>query len=78
MKRTQPVFQTRVQVRDGVMGGPRHGTLLALVWVEQLWAVVKWDDEDDPETFKWVCLEEEVGVKRRRAKRGTLAKRRRR
>lgn len=47
----------KVKIRYGWDGVGREGTLLTVVHVEQDWAVVKWDDEEDPDCFKLAGLE---------------------
>lgn len=55
----------RVRVKDGWLRDAGdlgraiepHGTLLAEVFVQQAWAVVIWDDREDPSCFKAAGLE---------------------
>lgn len=46
-----------VRIRDGWEGAGRLGRLLTTVWAEQTWAVVLWNDEEDPDCFKMAGLE---------------------
>jgi len=47
----------RCRVREGCSGYPKEGLYLGYIVVEQSWAIVVWDGEEDPETFKRSCLE---------------------
>jgi|SRR3989344_949784 len=42
----------RVAIKSGLESAGRIGQVLAVVHHEQDWAVVVWDDEDDPDTHK--------------------------
>lgn len=42
----------RVKVADAWERAGRTGRLLATVFARQKWAVVLWDDKEDPSTFK--------------------------
>lgn len=57
-----------VRIKPGYEGAGCEGILLAHVFVEQLWAVVLFDNEEDPTTFKMGALEiqttrwEQIGI----------------
>ena len=46
----------RVCIHPAWKGAGRKGVILGVVYVEQWWAVVKWDDEEDPDCFKLAGL----------------------
>jgi len=45
-----------VAIRTGWEGEGRTGQYLGRVMKDQWWAIVVWDDEEDPETFKFAGL----------------------
>lgn len=52
--------KTRCRIAKNVDGAGRQGTILAHIKHGQHWAIVVWDEEDEPELFKLGCLEMEV------------------
>jgi len=52
------IFPVRCRTSEGEY--PREGLLLAIVEHGQPWAVVVWDDEEDPTTVKANCIDIEV------------------
>jgi hypothetical protein len=58
----------RVRICRGWDGAGREGRLLAWVFARQRWAVVLWDDEEDPDCFKAAGLEEIRPLPARRRK----------
>jgi hypothetical protein len=51
------MFMDRFVIRQGWDQAGRTGTILGCVHVEQHWAVVLFDDDEDPETVKLAALE---------------------
>ena len=45
------------RVKAGWVDAGRRGIFFGQVYAQQAWAVVRWDDEDDPETFKSAGIE---------------------
>ncbi len=54
---SDPTMSGRVRIKAGWEGAGREGTLLAVVYVDQYWSGVKWDDEEDPDWHKTSALE---------------------
>ena len=45
------------RIKPGWEGAERRGLYLGKVLLLQWWAIVVWDDEEDPETFKAAGIE---------------------
>ena len=58
-----------VQIKKEYMGAGKRGQLLFTVMLDQLWSMVIWNDEEDPDCFKTAGLED-VSMKVKRRKRG--------
>ena len=46
-----------VKIKSGWYYAGKTGNCLGWVFKDQLWAIVVWDDEEDPEMFKLAGLE---------------------
>ena len=45
-------FGCRVRIAHGWEGDGREGVMLGSVYTDREWAIVVWDDGEDPHTFK--------------------------
>ena len=45
------------RIKDGYEGAGRRGTYYGKVHIGQYWAIVVWDDDEDPATFKAAGIE---------------------